>query len=156
MTHTTAKLLLERYFLCETTPEEEAQLRAYFRAGDIHPDLAAYPPMFAYWDASGSITAPAGQRPAAQRRLPGRWLAAAAAAAALVFGLSTWFNYQPELTGGFPVAAAQPIDWSKYEVTDPEEAYRILRGALKTASTELNRAPRLTLEEIGEVRKLMK
>lgn len=155
MTHTTAKLLLDRYFLCETSLEEEEQLRAYFRAGDIHPDLAAYPPMFSYWEASGGITAPPARRPAAQRRLPIRWLTAAAAAASIFLCLNTWFGQQPDLTG-FPMAQAKTVDWSKYEVTDPEEAYRILRGALKTASTELNRAPRLTLEEIGEVRKLMK
>jgi hypothetical protein len=156
MTHTTAKTLLDRYFLGETSLEEEQQLRAYFRDGDIHPELAAYPPLFSYWEQAGEIVAPKAKRPAVRRRLPMRWLTAAAASAVLLLSLNTWFNQQPDLTS-FPIAEAkQPIDWSKYEVTDPEEAVRILHGALKIASTEINRGPKITIQELGEVRKLLK
>ncbi|WP_020566892.1 hypothetical protein [Neolewinella persica] len=155
MTHTTAKTLLDRYFLGETTLEEEEQLRAYFRAGDIHPDLAPYPPLFSYWEQAGEIVAPKVRRPAIQRRLPVRWLAAVAAAVVMLLCLHTWFNQQPDLSS-FPIAEAQPIDWSKYEVTDPEEAYRLLRGALKTASSEINRGPEITIRELGEVRRMLK
>lgn len=156
MTHTTAKKLLDRYFLGETSLEEEQQLRAYFRAGDIHPELAAYPPLFSYWEQAGQIVAPQQRRTAIRRRLPVRWLAAVAAAVLLLFSLHSWFDQQqPDLTS-FPIAEAQPIDWSKYEVTDPEEAYRILRGALTTASAEINRGPKITIRELGEVRRMLK
>ncbi len=159
MTHTTAKHLLDRYFLGETTLEEEQQLRAYFRAGDVHPDLAIYPPLFTYWDEAAEITAPVRIRPV-RRRFPVRWLSVAAAAAMLLFGLNTWFAPATVINGGFPIAEAQaqpaPIDWSKYEVTDPEEAYLILRGALKTASTELNRGTRITLRELEGMGRVLK
>jgi hypothetical protein len=155
MTHTTAKTLLDRYFLGETTLEEEQQLRAYFRGGDIHPDLAAYPPLFSYWEQVGEIVAPKVKQPAIQRRLPVRWLSAAAAAVVLMFSINTWFDPPTDITSSV-IEAQQPIDWSKYEVTDPEEAYRILRGALQTASSEINRGPKITIQELGEVRKMLK
>lgn len=153
MTHTTAKTLLDRYFLGETSLEEEQQLRAYFKAGDIHPELAAYPPLFSYWEQAGEIVAPKVKRSAVRRRLSVRWLTAAAAAAVLLLSLNTWIG--PPDTGS-TIADAQPIDWSKYEVTDPEEAVRILHGALKTASTEINRGPTITIKELGEVRRMFK
>ncbi len=44
--------LLERYWNCETTLEEEAILRAFFSQGDIPAGLAKYKPLFAYGAAS--------------------------------------------------------------------------------------------------------
>jgi hypothetical protein len=155
MTHTTAKILLDRYFLGETSLEEEQQLRAYFKDGDIHPELAAYPPLFSYWEQAGDIVAPKIKRSAVRRKLSVRWLTAAAASAVLLLSLNTWVGptnaHDPSV-----IADAQPIDWSKYEVTDPEEAVRILHGALKTASTEINRGPTITIKELGEVRRMFK
>ncbi len=160
MKHTTAKKLLDRYFLGETTLEEEQQLRAYFRSGDIHPDLALYPPLFTYWDEAAEIMAPVRIRPVHRRR-PLRWLSVAAAAAALILGLNTWFGPTTVITGtGFPIAAAQaepaPIDWSKYEVTDPEEAYKVLREALGAASASLNKGTSFAVREMVEVRQALK
>jgi hypothetical protein len=154
MTHKTAKTLLDRYFLGETSLEEEQQLREYFRDGDIHPELAAYPPLFSYWEQAGEIVAPKVKRSAVRRRLSVRWLTAAAAAAVLLLSLNTWFA---PIDSGKPVIVAEAeIDWSKYEVTDPEEAVRILHGALKTASTEINRGPKITIKGLGEVRRMLK
>jgi len=42
MDHSTAEQLLHRYFEGNTTLEEEARLRDYFRGDDVHPDLKAY------------------------------------------------------------------------------------------------------------------
>lgn len=156
MDHSTAEQLLHRYFEGNTTLEEEARLRDYFRRDDVHPDLKAYNPMFAYWEEAAQITAPlVVKKEAVRRRLPVRWLTTVAAACLLLFAASQWLEPDPELTdSSSPVATT--IDWSKYEVTDPEEAYLVLRGALKTASTELNRAPRITIRELGELRKALK
>jgi len=154
MDHSTAEQLLHRYFEGNTTLEEEARLRDYFRGDDVHPDLKAYDPMFAYWEEAAQITAPpVVKQTAVRRRLPVRWLATAAAAVLLLFAANQWLKPIPDPTG---IAEAEPIDWSKYEVTDPEEAYLVLRGALKTASTELNRAPGITIRELGELRKVLK
>lgn len=40
--------LLERYWACETTLEEEAILRAFFSQEDVPANLAQYKPVFAY------------------------------------------------------------------------------------------------------------
>lgn len=159
MDHITAEQLLHRYFEGDTTLEEEARLRDYFRGDNVHPELKAYDPMFAYWEEAANITAPpVVKREAVRRRLPIRWLTTVAAAVMLLFAANQWLEPNPALTD-FPIAEAteaKTIDWSKYEVTDPEEAYLVLRGALKTASTELNRGPRITVRELGELRKVLK
>lgn len=144
MTHATAKALLEKYFVGETSLPEEAELRDYFRAGDIHPDIAQYKAMFNYWDAAAEIKAPA-----KRRRLPVRWLSAAAAAIALLFATNFWLREDTQVSD-FPIAAAQPVDWSKYEITDEKEAYKILRAALKTASTSMNKSTTGVMHEVGE------
>lgn len=40
--------LLERYWACETTLEEEAILRSFFSQQEVPASLAAYKPLFAY------------------------------------------------------------------------------------------------------------
>ncbi|MCE6984063.1 pyruvate ferredoxin oxidoreductase, partial [Pseudomonas frederiksbergensis] len=40
--------LLERYWRCETSLEEEDILRAFFSQADIPADLKRYQPLFAY------------------------------------------------------------------------------------------------------------
>lgn len=43
--------LLERYFEGETSAAEEKQIRAFFASGEVPEHLAAYAPLFAYFDA---------------------------------------------------------------------------------------------------------
>lgn len=157
MTHSEAEILLHRYFEGTTSLDEVTRLREYFRAGDVHPDLAELDPLFAYWDEAANIVAPPVKKAPVRRRLPLRWLSAAAAAVLLLFAAGTWLNQQPSLTD-FPIAAveAKTIDWSKYEVTDPEEAYKVLRSALGTASAEMNRSARITVKEISAARKALR
>ena len=40
--------LLERYWQCETTPEEENVLRAFFAQPDVPANLARYKALFVY------------------------------------------------------------------------------------------------------------
>lgn len=156
MNQQTAELLLERYFAGETTLAEEHELRAYFQAGDVHPEHAPYRDLFAYWRAAArveprtpSVVISRGAMP--PRRQPVlRWMAAAAAAAALLLAGNSWFGARPGLTN-FPIAEQQTpttVDWSRYEVTDQREAFLVLRAALKTASTNLSEGPRITIQEL--------
>lgn len=159
MTHSEAEILLHRYFEGTTSLDEEAHLREYFRAGDVRPDLAELDPLFAYWDEAAKVMAPPVKRTAIRRRLSLRWLSAAAAAVLLLFAAGTWFNHQTDLTAGGIAEAevkTKAIDWSKYEVTDPEEAYKVLRTALSTASAEMNRSARITVKEISAARQVLK
>lgn len=159
MNQQTAELLLERYFAGETTLEEERSLRAYFRAGDLHPDHEPYRDLFAYWTVAAQVQPPTPRlvvptRSKPRRRQPVlRWMTAAAAAALLLLAGNLWFNDNPSLTD-FPIAEQQKsttVDWSRYEVTNEREAYLVLRAALKTASTNLNEGPRITLKELKEL-----
>ena len=43
-----AEKLLERYWACETTLEEEAQLRRYFSEEEVHSSLQPYRTLFVY------------------------------------------------------------------------------------------------------------
>ncbi len=147
MTYEQASALLDLYFAGESTLADEAQLRSYFRAGPVDPRLAPYASLFAYWAAASDVTAPRQAQPA--RRLPLRWLAAVAVALALVLVANGWQRPAQPLSA-FPIAEAKPVDWSKYEITDQKEAYLVLRAALKTASTELNRGPRITVRELRQ------
>jgi len=144
MKHAIAKEMLERYFLGETSLTEEKVLRDYFRSGDIHPDITEYKDLFSYWDVAAQIKAPA-----RRRRLPLRWLTAAAAAVLLLFATNFWLQEDTQVSN-FPIAEAKALDWSKYEVTDEKEAYKILRAALKTASTSMNNSTKGVIREVGE------
>lgn len=150
--------LLERYFAGETSLAEEATLRTYFLKEEVAPEHEQYTPLFAYWD----LAATAGKSTkVVRRRLPLRWLSTAAAAVILLLVTNSWFEQKPEL-GSFTMAEsvtvkeATTVDWSKHEVTNQEDAIRILHAVLKTTSAELNGAPVSAIQEIRKVRQALK
>jgi hypothetical protein len=156
MSYEQIKTLLDRYFEGETTLEEEAQLGAYFASADVDDRLKAYRPLFAFFRAEAAVEAPemalpAATWPARLRRLSAyrRWAAVAASAA---IALAVWYWQPKSAEVETPVVAA--VDWSKYEVTDPEEALRITKKALKRTSRELNRAADRAAKEITKVKKM--
>lgn len=51
-----------------------------------------------------------------------------------------------------PAAAAGTVDWSRFEVTDPEQAARITRDALATVSRHLGDGGRITSREVARMR----
>lgn len=142
LTDAEAEVLLHRYFAAETSLAEEERLRAYFRSGQVPDHLRGYDPLFGYWDLRRA------RRSARRRSLPRRALAAAGAAAAILAGV-LFLPGPGQPPAPAPTAAATTtIDWSKYEVTDPNEAYRVLRGALGTASEQLRRGPAITVRQL--------
>jgi len=50
------KALLEKYWNCETSLEEEAQLRQYFSGEEIHEDLKDFKPLFQYFKSESEIS----------------------------------------------------------------------------------------------------
>lgn len=50
MEHATVKALLERYWLAETTVEEEKKLADYFRSPGVSPDLEPFRYLFSFFD----------------------------------------------------------------------------------------------------------
>ena len=113
-------------------------------------------------DAPAAATATASARgPAAglrvAHRAPARagWTRLAAAAAVLLVLAGALLVWRKPL-GHAPIAADAesapvPIDWSKYEVTDPVEASRITRAALAQVSQHLHRGSELTAEELARM-----
>lgn len=152
--------LIERYFAGETSLAEDATLRDYFRREDVDERLLAYRPYFQYLAAESRRTAPARlledwQPPQSQgniRRLPSqRWWIGVAALLVLALGL-WWLAPAPLPTDADPATAA--VDWSRYEIEDPEEALRITRAALVKTSRALNDGARQAMEEVERVKEL--
>ena len=56
MDHETIKKLLDRYWLAETSVEEEKALAAYFRGPDIDPRLEPFRDLFAYFEEEAQVT----------------------------------------------------------------------------------------------------
>ena len=148
----TAHQLIERYFAGETSLVEERQLQDYFRGPDVAPTLAAYAPLFRYWEQERRVAAPV--RKAKVRRLP-RLVLAVAAALLLLLVARVVHQYQRPPLGSFPVAERQPVDWSRYEITDEKEAVRFLHGVLKTTSEKMQQGPSITLRELREVEAIL-
>ena len=151
--------LLDRYFAGETTLEEEAQLRRAFQQRELPEDLLPFRPLFRYFEQERDAQLGQGfeqrlleqinEKPEAGhtaivRRLPvQRWAVGIAAAVVLALGL--FWLYPPATFQQQKEVAA--IDWSKYEVDDPEEAFKITQSALLQASQELNQGTKVAAEE---------
>jgi hypothetical protein len=162
--------LLERYFAGETSRAEEQQLRDFFQREEVPESLRPYQPLFRYLaqqQAQASLSSAFDEQllqrlaPAAPeakiRRLPPRtWALRIAAALALALGMA-WLilpQFQPHSQ---PEVAT--VDWAKYEVQDPDQAFAITQSALNRASAELNRGTAITsrkMENLGQMSKFFK
>ncbi|MFK8056549.1 MAG: hypothetical protein AB8F78_10550 [Saprospiraceae bacterium] len=83
---------------------------------------------------------------------------AAAVMLAVVMTAGFFFlSNENSLTASQPIAsnniveAQVAIDWSKYEITDPEEATRITRAALSNVSRRIENGSRITSKEVGRM-----
>ncbi len=146
MTPQTTKALLERYFAGETSLTEERRLAEYFRGGNYPPELSGYAPLFAYWAGQAAQRSPV--RPI-RRRIRRSWLALAATVTLLLLAIDLLLpgTERAALTD-FPVEVRQPIDWSRFEITDEDEAMRIVGGALRRASEGIALTRELTVSEL--------
>ena len=122
MDHETIMRLLDRYWLAETSVEEEKALAAYFRGPDIDPRLEPFRDLFAYFEEEAQVslgkdfesrilerilreeaaaaipkTVTATPDPATPIRPSGfRWLNTSyAAAAAVILAIGAYLMYQP-------------------------------------------------------------
>ena len=183
MEHTTVKALLEKYFLAETTVEEEKVLTAYFRGPDIDPGLEPFREMFAYFEEEAKITpgedfesrilerihradaeaaAPATSIPATRPAI--RLNPAYAAAAAVILCIGAFLMYQPSRTAGSatgpgvavenPSIQAQPGVAIKDTYDDPQQALAAIRHALLVASTRMNQGKNIAQKNVSLLKKL--
>jgi hypothetical protein len=142
------KLLLEKYFLAETTLEEEKVLADYFRAGEVGAELAQYAAFFEYIDEEKQVSP---GEDFEERILERVGLAAPvrrlrfgyAAAAAVLLCVSSLFlvvRLSRERVDKAPTAAIAIKD--TYD--DPEKALEAVRRALLVASTHMNEGKNIT------------
>ena len=97
------------------------------------------------------------QRPAPRTRRTARMrtlrLVSLAAAAVVLVALAVSLLRHADTAApeAQPIASAQTIDWSKYEVTDVDEAKRITAAALGTVTRNIDQSGRITSREVGRM-----
>jgi len=141
--------LLERFWKCETSPEEESILRTFFRQKDIPQDLKQYRSLFAYEDEAAEVKLGADfdekmlrlVEPATvvARRIPFTlrlrplFKAAAAVAIVLTLGNAAQRSFQND------VNTAPDYNYATYEDTynDPQVAYDEVSSAFHSMSDEI-------------------
>jgi hypothetical protein len=166
MGHQPIEALLDKYFEGKTNLPEEAQLKQYFEEEEVAEHLLPYQPLFSYLEAAATpmlddrfdeqllarIAPEETKKPAVIRRMtPYTWVVRVAAVALLTLGgwwVANQYTGTSEQTAG--------IDWSKYEVQNPEEAFKYTQMALLKASDELNRGANTAAREVRNIGKLGK
>lgn len=142
--------LLERYWACETSTEEEDILRAFFRQKDVPAHLLPYKSLFAYEDASREIgldrdfdkrilehidrpTVKVGRIPMRRRLMP---LFKAAAVVAVMLSLGTVARHS------FDRDRQPDYDYDDYRdtYTDPQSAYGTVSEALQIVSESIQKS----------------
>ncbi len=157
--------LLEKYFEGETSLKEESRLRDYFQHEDVPEALRPYQPLFQHLEEERAHELSSDFDRKLLRQLeearPGtrvRYLSARTwvlrIAAAFVIGLGLWWAYVSQ--NSFQTRQQAGIDWSKYEVQTPEEAFRLTSSALLKASSELNQGASTAAHEMDKLKKVGK
>ncbi len=152
--------LLDKYFEGETTLREEARLREFFLREDVPSALQPYQPLFRHFSEEREtrlddsfdekLLAQLEEKPEAKTVSLRFW--ALRIAAAVILGLGLWWAYFPAPQDEPQQAAA--IDWSKYEVTDPKDAFKLTSTALLKASSELNRGASTAAHEMNNLKEV--
>ncbi len=157
------KALIEKYFEGETSLEEEAQLRAYFSGGVVDDELRVYQPLFQHFseERGQSLSSDFDEKllqklDASEAKLvrmriwPKQLLRIAAVAAVLVVAMI--FLQKTNA----PQAQQASVDWSKYEITDEQQAYEETVKALRLVSSKLKKGSKKASEEVGKMEKVGK
>jgi len=153
MNNQNIRQLLDRYFEGETSLEEEAAIKQYFRGEQIDPELKPFQPLFQYLEAerqpalSDDFEQRVLEKIKAPRRLQIGWLYRVAAAAAIIAGIVFFFPRQEEPAG--PIA----INWEQYEPETEEEALAQATAALQLLAEKLNGGARTADDQLQKIEK---
>jgi len=134
------KTLIRKYWMGETSLEEERRLRIFFRGApeNLDSELLEAAPLFAFWDEEearhcpplqGPWKAPSRRRPGRVRRLDRYW--EYAAFLLLILG-SLWMMRPGKLASNQAASGARVIE-------DPQEAWKATRRALEILAANLNK-----------------
>ena len=158
------KDLLETYFEGETTLEEEAKLKDYFLQDEVDPKLKEYQSLFQFFSfekkqqLDDSFETQLIEKIQEQQtqipKLRPLWPRLSRIAAAIALLIGVWWAYSHYAAPETP--KQQAIDWSMYEPDTPEEALKITRAALKTASSQLNNGTVKAMSEFNKIEQVGK
>ncbi len=142
--------LLERYWACETSPEEEEVLRAFFRQKELPAHLLPYKALFAYEDAAREVglgtdfderilaqvehpTVKVRRVPLRRRMMP-LFKAAAVVAVIVTLGTVTQRSFEARPQADYNYDAYQDT------YTDPQSAYGTVSEALQIVSESFQKS----------------
>jgi hypothetical protein len=166
MEHEIVKTLLDKYWLAETTVEEEKALAAYFRQPDTDPRLEPFRDLFAYFEEEAKITPGEDfesrilerilreEQPSVQPRPVRRLSRSYAAAAAVILCIGIALMYQPNprvSVAGTSVAATPAAGEIRDTYDDPQQALAAIRHALLTASVRMNQGKNITKKNMDRL-----
>lgn len=156
------RILLDKYWACESTLQEEQLLQQYFSQKEVAPELEEYRSLFSYFEKQQQVQLPAKfdtelkwqlaeRSPKKRKTLWLNNLLKVAASLLLILSCS-YFYYQQE--------QSEPKDISLLEDTyqDPEVAYQEMKKALQEVSTKLNSGTKyiVSIKQINEGTKYFK
>jgi len=156
------RTLLEKYFLAETTLDEEKVIGEYFRSGEVDPDLLPYASFFEYIeeekqvspgdDFEKRILEKVGLEVAPVRRLRFGY-AAAAAVLLCVSSLFLAVQLSSRSGDGGKVTVPRGLVSATIKDTydDPEKALAAVRHALLVASTHMNEGKNITQKNMSRL-----
>lgn len=151
--------LLEKYFQAESSLEEEELLREYMLSEDVEEDLKKYQPLFRFFEEekeseldrhfdSKLQTSLSRKTKTIQMPVWRKYILRVAAVAAVLVGLFLIILQTQH--------KQQAIDWSKYEVTDEQQAYEETMKALGILADKLGKGAKTTTRSMSETRKVAK
>lgn len=149
--------LLDSYFEGKTSLEQERQLKAYFSAKTVAPELEQYKSLFVFLkeEQKQSISEDFSfqqhqQTKIKQMRTRRFWWSVAASVCLLV--VSWWsFNNNSSTTQ----SQQQAINWEAYEASD-EEAIRLTLSALKRTSKAMKKGTLTIGSEVKNIKNFIK
>ncbi|MEL6140781.1 MAG: hypothetical protein AAFU67_04105 [Bacteroidota bacterium] len=159
--------LIERYYAGETSLDEERWLREHFLDQHSQGSDSLESRLAKFFATQSELRLSKEQSTQLRSRITKRnklivvrrmrfVRLGMAIAASLLLVLSVWWSFNTpfnEENGHTSPALAETTDWSRYEVTDPEEAAAILMSSLRTVSTGLKEGKAATVA-LTELKKL--
>ncbi|MBR9921319.1 MAG: hypothetical protein GYB31_10810 [Bacteroidetes bacterium] len=147
--------LIDRYYLGETSLEEERQLKNYFSGKEVAPELSVHQHLFSGLKQMQQDALSADfesrllkqlQEEKPKAKVVSMRMQFLRVAAAVVLLLSLWFLIPDTQQSSDP----QAIDWSAYEVSEEESLEETL-AAMKILSDALNSGKKKVKKEINHV-----
>jgi len=158
MDYSSIKDLIEKYWNCETSLEEEAQLRAYFSSKEVHKDLKVFAPLFHYFRSESELGISDGfdekvihQIQKAKRSPKQRYLSISYKVAAAVILLMFFVTIHQR----FIAVRDKAVTVVKDTFDDPEKALEETKKALLLVSEKWNKG-KSNIDKLSEFNKAEK